>query len=83
MVVKLIDAIGLCAIGICNSFGDILVFLITTIRVFFTSRPKVQKIVHHMEQIGVDSTPVILLTGASTGMVLALQTYTRVPPLWS
>ncbi len=29
-----------------------------------------------MQRIGVDSTPVILLTGTSTGMVLALQTYT-------
>lgn len=76
MVVKFIDAIGRFAIESCDFFGDILLFLVKAVRVFLTTKLKLSKVFDHMQRVGVDSTPVILLTGTSTGMVLALQTYT-------
>lgn len=75
MVIKFIDAIGLYTLEVCDFFGKVLLFLGTSIRVLFTTKFKFKKVIEHMERIGVDSTPVILLTGASSGMVLAFQSY--------
>ena len=56
--------------------GKVLIFLSQTLR-WMVSRPfYVKNILKQMEQIGVNSIPVVLTTAISTGMVLALQSYT-------
>ena len=56
--------------------GRVLIFLSQTLR-WMVSRPfYVKNILKQMEQIGVNSIPVVLTTAISTGMVLALQSYT-------
>ena len=46
-----------------------------TLRYIFTSLPERRLAVAQMYQIGVRSLPVVLLTGCSTGMVVAVQSY--------
>ncbi len=56
--------------------GKVVMFLIQTLR-WCTSRPfYLKNLLKQMEQIGVNSVPVVLTTAISTGMVLALQSYT-------
>ena len=49
--------------------------LLSAMRISFTSPPRWRHISYQMFHIGVLSLPVILLTGAFTGMVLAIQAY--------
>jgi phospholipid/cholesterol/gamma-HCH transport system permease protein len=56
--------------------GRVLIFLSQTLR-WTVSRPfYLKNLLKQMEQIGVNSVPVVLTTALSTGMVLALQSYT-------
>ena len=56
--------------------GRVLIFLSQTLR-WSVSRPfYLKNVLKQMEQIGVNSSPVVLTTAISTGMVLALQSYT-------
>lgn len=56
--------------------GKVLIFLSQTLR-WSVSRPfYLRNLLKQMEQIGVNSIPVVLTTAISTGMVLALQSYT-------
>lgn len=56
--------------------GGVLIFLSQTLR-WTVSRPfYLKNLLKQMEQIGVNSVPVVLTTAISTGMVLALQSYT-------
>ena len=56
--------------------GRVLMFLFQTVR-WATGRPfYIKNLLKQMEQIGVNSVPVVLTTALSTGMVLALQSYT-------
>ena len=56
--------------------GRVLIFLSQTLR-WTVSRPfYLKNLLRQMEQIGVNSVPVVLTTAISTGMVLALQSYT-------
>jgi phospholipid/cholesterol/gamma-HCH transport system permease protein len=56
--------------------GSVFIFLSQTLR-WTLSRPfYLKNVLKQMEQIGVNSIPVVLTTAISTGMVLALQSYT-------
>ena len=56
--------------------GGVLLFLGQTIRWCVTPPFYLKNLLKQMEQIGVNSIPVVLTTAISTGMVLALQSYT-------
>jgi phospholipid/cholesterol/gamma-HCH transport system permease protein len=71
----LLDSIGQRALRICNRVGDFFMFLVVTIQTLFTTRLKVHRVLAQMQQIGVESLVIVVLTGLSTGLALALQTY--------
>src|SRR5512147_1945063 len=59
-----------------REMGSVVMFFLQTIR-WTASRPfYLRNLLKQMEQIGVNSIPVVLTTAISTGMVLALQSYT-------
>jgi len=59
-----------------SQIGSVLVFFVQTLR-WTVSRPfYLKNLLKQMEQIGVNSIPVVLTTALSTGMVLAYQSYT-------
>lgn len=56
--------------------GKVLIFLWHTLRWTFSRPFYVKNVLKQMEQIGVNSVPVVMTTALSTGMVLAYQSYT-------
>ncbi len=75
MFIKSIDKIGHLGLSICTMLGRFSIFLWTAIKTLFTTKLKVRKLFYQIERIGVSSLPVVVLTGFSTGMAFALQTY--------
>jgi phospholipid/cholesterol/gamma-HCH transport system permease protein len=59
-----------------SEMGKVLMFLGQTLRWTFSSPFYVKSVLKQMEAIGVNSVPVVMTTAISTGMVLALQSYT-------
>ncbi len=56
--------------------GSVLIFFGATLRWTFSRPFYAKSVLKQMEQIGFNSIPVVLTTALSTGMVLALQSYT-------
>ncbi len=75
MILTIIDAIGIATISLCDRLGLFALFFLRAIKTLFYTRPKFHKWFVQMEQIGVDSLIIVILTGTFTGMVLALQSY--------
>jgi phospholipid/cholesterol/gamma-HCH transport system permease protein len=59
-----------------SEVGAVLIFLLQTLRWTFSRPFYAKSLLKQMEQIGFNSIPVVLTTALSTGMVLALQSYT-------
>ncbi|KKP35960.1 MAG: hypothetical protein UR26_C0001G0004 [candidate division TM6 bacterium GW2011_GWF2_32_72] len=75
MVLNLINWIGVFGLSLCDILGDFFLFLIKAIKSLVFKKLKVQKVFNQIERIGVNSLPIVILTGAFTGMVLAIQLY--------
>ncbi len=71
-----IETIGKKTSAVLNEMGAVLIFLMQTLRWTFSPPFYFKNLLKQMEQIGVNSVPVVLTTAISTGMVLALQSYT-------
>ena len=71
-----LEKLGHKVFALLFEMGRVLIFLGQTLR-WTTSRPfYLRNLLKQMEVIGVNSVPVVLTTALSTGMVLALQSYT-------
>jgi phospholipid/cholesterol/gamma-HCH transport system permease protein len=72
----LFNTIGLLVLKFLDESGRIIILFYKTL--IWTFRPPfdIQNIFKQIEEVGVKSIPVVLITGAFTGMVLALQSYT-------
>ncbi|MGE5174020.1 MAG: MlaE family ABC transporter permease [Betaproteobacteria bacterium] len=71
-----LEVLGRRTSRIFAQIGAVIIFLMQALR-WTVSRPfYVKNVVKQMEQIGVNSVPVVLTTALSTGMVLAYQSYT-------
>lgn len=71
-----IEELGAGIIKFAGGLGSILLLLFSTVRQMFTLPAETKNIFGQMLEIGVRSIPVVFITGAFTGMVFALQTYT-------
>ena len=75
MISDFINLVGSHTLHICDSIGQYGQFVFKAIVIFFTKRLKVHKLIVQMENIGVDSFVISVLTGIFAGAVLTLQTY--------
>ena len=75
MLLQLVQCIGAYTIALVNTCGEVSLFLFKVVFTFVTTKLKLHKLFEQMKAIGVDSLSIVLLTGISTGGVLALQTY--------
>ncbi|MHB8844308.1 MAG: MlaE family ABC transporter permease [Nitrospirota bacterium] len=71
-----LELIGKKTLALIREMGAVIVFFGQTLRWTFSSPFYFKNLLKQMEQIGVNSVPVVLTTAISTGMVLALQSYT-------
>ena len=60
---------------ICIMLGALVLFLLDVIKTLFSTRLKLRKTFVQIEEIGVDSWIIAILTGIFAGAVLALQSY--------
>jgi phospholipid/cholesterol/gamma-HCH transport system permease protein len=72
---KVINAVGEGVAGYVNEAGKIFLLLLDTIRWSFYAPFRLDLFFQQMERVGVRSGLVVVLTGAFTGMVLALQSF--------
>jgi phospholipid/cholesterol/gamma-HCH transport system permease protein len=75
MLLSFVNFIGAYTLAVCTTFGSFSIFLAKSVKVLFTTKLKINKVIFQMAGIGVDSITIIILTGAFTGMVFALQSY--------
>jgi phospholipid/cholesterol/gamma-HCH transport system permease protein len=67
--------VGNSLMQICIMLGDLVLFLLDVIKTLFSTRLKLRKTLVQIEEIGVDSWIIAILTGIFAGAVLALQSY--------
>ncbi len=67
--------LGAFIMHLCVTMGALVLFLFQVIKTLFTTRLKVRKTLVQIEDIGVDSWIIAILTGIFAGAVLTLQSY--------
>lgn len=73
---KFFDFLGSLVIRFIEESGRIMLLFIKTLMWIFRPPLNLKNIVRQMEEVGVNSIPVVLIMSIFTGMVLALQSYT-------
>jgi phospholipid/cholesterol/gamma-HCH transport system permease protein len=71
----LLEAVGGRIFRLVEDMGNIFVLLLRSVTWLFRPPSEIGNIVKQMEEVGVKSMPVVLVTATFTGMVLALQSY--------
>ncbi len=66
--------IGEVALGQISQFGGVILLLTEILRTTFSCRPRLRETIEQTYKIGWQSQAVVLITGAFTGMVFAVQT---------
>ncbi len=72
----LLDYIGSWVLRFLEESGKILILFSKTLGLSFKPPFDFRSLLHQIEEVGIRSIPVVLITGTFTGMVLALQSYT-------
>ena len=72
----LFDIIGIFILGFLEESGRVMTLFLKTVHFIFRPPFDIRNLLKQIEYVGVKSIPVVLITGAFTGMVLALQSYT-------
>lgn len=72
----LINYIGLRVLSFLDESGRVIILFYKTLTLTFRPPFDFRNLFKQIEEVGVKSIPVVLITGAFTGMVLALQSYT-------
>ena len=70
-----IRSVGRITMTIVMAVGDFSLFGFRMVRWLFTRRQRSSVLISNMHAIGVESLPVVLITGLFIGMVLSVQTY--------
>ena len=76
MLRNFFHVIGALSITFINETGKITLLLWKALILIFQRPLNLKNILKQMEEVGIKSIPVVLITGAFTGAVLALQSYT-------
>jgi phospholipid/cholesterol/gamma-HCH transport system permease protein len=72
----LFDIIGFWVLRFLEESGKVMMLFLKTVAFIFRPPFDIRNLLKQVEYVGIKSIPVVLITGAFTGMVLALQSYT-------
>lgn len=75
MMIEIFNFLGTIGITWLTGIGDFFLFLLSIFRTMLSSKLKMRQLIFQMYQIGVGSLVIVILTGFSIGLALALQTY--------
>ena len=73
---SLFDMVGIWVLKFLAESGRVMIFAGKVFILIFRPPLDVRNLLKQIEEVGIKSIPVVLITGAFTGMVLALQSYT-------
>ncbi|MFH1625597.1 MAG: ABC transporter permease [Pseudomonadota bacterium] len=73
---KVLDYLGSLVIGFIEEGGRVMLLFIKTLSWIVRPPLNLKNIMRQMEEVGINSIPVVLIMSIFTGMVLALQSYT-------
>lgn len=74
-MMNFIQSVGESSIRLMENFGNLSIMLIKTVRLIFLPPYRLRLVAKQMEELGVNSLPVVIITATFTGMVLALQSF--------
>lgn len=74
-MVRLFEFAGKPFVILIEEFGRVMLLLLSTLTWMIRPPYRFREVFKQMEFVGVNSLPVVVITGAFTGMVLAIQTY--------
>ena len=74
-MIRFLEFVGKPFVLTIEAFGSVSLLLVSTLAWMVRPPFRIHEIFRQMEFVGVNSLPVVLITGAFTGMVLAIQTY--------
>lgn len=74
-LVTVLDTFGTRVYGMIEDLGNVFVLLLQCLSWLFRPPSEIRNIVKQMEEVGINSLPVVLVTATFTGMVLALQSW--------
>jgi phospholipid/cholesterol/gamma-HCH transport system permease protein len=72
----ILNFIGVWVLKLLEESGKVMILFFRTLVLIFRPPFDLRSLLRQIERVGVNSIPVVLVTGAFTGMVLALQSYT-------
>ncbi len=72
----LFDIVGFWILRFLEESGRVMILFLRTVHFIFRPPLDLRNLLKQVEYVGIKSVPVVLITGAFTGMVLALQSYT-------
>jgi phospholipid/cholesterol/gamma-HCH transport system permease protein len=75
-MLALFNYVGFWVLRLLNESGRVMILFGKTLHFIFRPPFDIRNLLKQVEYVGVRSIPVVLITGAFTGMVLALQSYT-------
>ena len=75
-MIALLNIVGFWVLKLLEESGRVMILFFKTLSLTFRPPFDLRSLLKQVEQVGVNSIPVVLITGAFTGMVLALQSYT-------
>ena len=75
-MLAILNFIGLWVLKLLEESGRVMILFFRTLGLTFRPPFDLRGLLRQIERVGVNSIPVVLITGAFTGMVLALQSYT-------
>ena len=75
VVTYFVEKVGAYTLKLCALLGNFTLFLWRAIRTLFSTKLKISQYFFQSNRIGVESFPIIVLTGGFAGMVFALQSY--------
>jgi len=75
-MIALLNIVGFWVLKLLEESGRVMILFFKTLNLTFRPPFDLRSLLKQVEQVGVNSIPVVLITGAFTGMVLALQSYT-------
>lgn len=70
-----IQIIGAMTLDACFSVGRFSMFFFKTLRIALSTKLKIKKVFNQINSIGIESLPIVILTGVFAGMVFAIQSY--------
>ena len=75
LLIRYINQVGVQVVNLINSIGSVSILIFSAIILSFRRPLQLNLIVRQLSLIGVNSLPIVLISGLFTGMVLATQGY--------